>query len=67
LYFSRGEVNSYLEKYKEAISDYLTSHQIDPTLGAKERADSIKAFAIKTASLINKKAHITESYDCRAI
>ncbi len=56
LYFSRGEVHSYLEKYKEAVSDYLTAHQIDPTLGGKAMSDNIKTFVIKTASLINKKA-----------
>lgn len=48
-------MHCYLEKYKEAVSDYTTAHQIDPTLGAKLAADNIKQFVIKTASLINKK------------
>lgn len=48
-------MHCYLEKYKEAVSDYMTAHQIDPTLGGKMQADNIKAFVIKTASLINKK------------
>lgn len=46
-----------MEKYKEAISDYLTAHQIDPTLNAKVNADNIKAFVVKTAGLINKKVN----------
>lgn len=57
LYYSRGEVHTYLEKYKEAVADYMTAHQIDPTLNAKVMADNIKTFVIKTAGLINKKVY----------
>lgn len=55
LYYSRGEVYTYLEKYKEAATDYIVAHQIDPTLNAKFAAENIKNFIIKTAGLINKK------------
>ena len=55
LYYSRGEVYTYLEKYKEAITDYTTAHQIDPTLNGKLAAENIKSFVVKTANLINKK------------
>lgn len=55
LYFSRGEVYNYLEKYKEAVADYTTAHQIDPTLDARAVAENIKSFVLKTAGLINKK------------
>ena len=48
-------MHTYLEKYKEAVADYMTAHQIDPTLNAKAMADNIKTFVIKTAGLINKK------------
>ncbi len=48
-------MHTYLEKYKEAVADYMTAHQIDPTLNAKLMADNIKTFVIKTAGLINKK------------
>jgi hypothetical protein len=54
-------VHSFLEKYKEAVSDYLAAHQIDPTLNANKCVDNIRSFVIKTASQINKKANLKQA------
>lgn len=59
LYFSRGEVHSFLEKYTEAVNDYNIAYTIDPTLNSKENSENIRNFIIKTATQITKKVLLT--------
>ena len=35
LYFNRGTILEYLERYNEATSDFMKAHQIDPSLGGE--------------------------------
>ena len=44
LYFNRGTIYNYLERYSESINDLEKSHSIDPNLGARNKAKAISEF-----------------------
>ena len=39
LFFNRGTIFEYLERYNEAVCDFETAHKIDPNLGADKKSE----------------------------
>jgi lipoprotein NlpI len=37
LFFNRGVVYEYLERFNDALRDFAASHAIDPNLGADKK------------------------------
>ncbi len=58
LYYNRGTILEYLERYNEAFRDYTKAHQIDPNLQADKKAEKIVDFVIHAATLIATKGKI---------
>ena len=58
LYFNRGTVFEYLERYSEAAADFQRAHTIDPILGGDKKADSIIGFVSKAYNAISNKGRI---------
>lgn len=46
LYFNRATILEYLERYNEAVRDYLRAHSIDANLQADQRAEKIVNFVV---------------------
>lgn len=55
LYYNRGTIYNYLERYSDAINDYEMAHSIDPNLGALDKAKAIKEYVLNVCNLIKKK------------
>jgi len=51
-------VYNYLEKYSEAIADYMEADTIDPSLRAKQVANNIMETFTNTQQMISKKVKI---------
>jgi hypothetical protein len=47
-----------LERYNEAVRDYLKAHQIDPNLQADQKAEKVVDFVVQAATLIQTKGKI---------
>ena len=58
LYYNRGTILEYLERYNEAVRDYMRAHSIDPNLQADQKADKIISFVVNAATLIQSKGKI---------
>lgn len=58
LYFNRGTVLEYLERYSESAADFMKAHAIDPNLGAERRADGIIGFVSRAYNAISNKGKI---------
>jgi tetratricopeptide (TPR) repeat protein len=58
LYYNRATIYEYLERYNEAVRDYLKAHQIDPNLQADQRAQRIINFVVQAYTLINQKGKV---------
>lgn len=55
LYYNRGTIYNYLERYSDAINDYEKAHSIDPNLGALDKAKAITEYVLNVCNLIKKK------------
>lgn len=55
LFYNRGIVHSYLEKYTEASQDFLKADEIDPNLKAKEISEKIIDCVNKTNKFIKNQ------------
>lgn len=58
LFFNRGTVLEYLERYSESAADFMKAHAIDPNLGAERRADGIIGFVSRAYNAISNKGKI---------
>ncbi|CDW76195.1 tetratricopeptide repeat protein 5 [Stylonychia lemnae] len=58
LYYNRATIYEYLERYNEAVRDYLRAHSIDPNLQADQRAEKIVNFVIQAYTLIQQKGRV---------
>jgi len=55
LFFNRGTIFEYLERYNEATHDFSVAHSIDPNLGADKKSDAIIGFVSRAYnSIVNK-------------
>ncbi|OQR84798.1 hypothetical protein ACHHYP_12806 [Achlya hypogyna] len=59
LHFNRANVFRYKEDYAEAVTSYLTAHELDPSLRAIEIVDSIAQFTKHVAALIQRKGRLS--------
>lgn len=55
LYYNRGTIYNYLERYSDSIKDYEMAHSIDPKLCAKDKAQGIYEYVFSVCKLIEKK------------
>ncbi len=55
LHFHRGLTLSYLQEYADAVSAYLASAQLDPSLRADEKAQSVKHIHERLFDLVRRK------------
>lgn len=58
LFFNRGTVLEYLERYSEAATNFQAAHQIDPNLGGDKRADAIVGFVSRAYNSIANRGKI---------
>eukprot|EP00356_Strombidium_inclinatum_P015573 CAMPEP_0170492700 /NCGR_PEP_ID=MMETSP0208-20121228/12670_1 /TAXON_ID=197538 /ORGANISM="Strombidium inclinatum, Strain S3" /LENGTH=210 /DNA_ID=CAMNT_0010768483 /DNA_START=696 /DNA_END=1325 /DNA_ORIENTATION=- len=58
LFFNRGTLFEYLERYNEATADFAMAHQIDPNLGADKKCDNIIGFVAHAYNVIKNKGKI---------
>ena len=58
LYFNRGTILEYLERYNEAVNDFHKASQIDPMLGCDKKCDSIIGFVSRAYNSINNKGKL---------
>lgn len=58
LFFNRGTVLEYLERYTEAAHNFQVAHSIDASLQGAERANQILSFVSKACQSIKSKARI---------
>lgn len=58
LFFNRGTIFEYLERYNEAVCDFETAHKIDPNLGADKKCEGIIAFVARCYNSINQKGKL---------
>lgn len=58
LFFNRGTIFEYLERYNEAVADFETAHKIDPNLGADKKCEGIIDFVARCYNSINQKGKL---------
>lgn len=58
LFFNRGTVLEYLERYNEAVQNFSMAHTIDPNLGGESKANAIIGFVSRAYNAINSKGKI---------
>jgi len=58
LFFNRGTVFEYLERYGEAIHDFETSDKMDPALGGAKKAEMILGFVSRAYNQIVNKGRL---------
>ena len=55
LFYNRGTVLEYLERYNEAVNDFTTASKIDPQLDGEKKCEKIVEFVSKCYnSIVNK-------------
>ena len=58
LFYNRGTLFEYLERYNEALQDFSRAHQIDPQLAADKKCEGIVGYVSKAYNLIKNKGRI---------
>lgn len=58
LYFNRGTIYEYLERYNEAVNDFTLAHQVDPNLGGEKKCDAIIGHVSRAYNSINNKGKL---------
>jgi len=58
LFFNRGTIYEYLERYNEAVNDFQLAQKVDPNLGAEKKCDSIIGFVSRCYNSINNKGKL---------
>lgn len=58
LYYNRGTIFEYLERYNEAVNDFKLAHQIDVSLGADKKQDNIIGFVSRAYNNIANKGRL---------
>jgi tetratricopeptide (TPR) repeat protein len=58
LFFNRATIYEYLERYNEAIRDFQYAQQVDPSLGANKKIESIVGFVSRAYNSIISKGKL---------
>lgn len=58
LYFNRGNVRRYRGEYAEAIADYRTAGELDPTLPTEDSIADVERFLARAAELVEKRGRL---------
>ena len=58
LYYNRGTILEYLERYSEAVKDFNMADQIDPNLGGETRCNQIIGFVSRAYNSISNKGKL---------
>lgn len=58
LFFNRGTILEYLERYNEAVGDFQKAHVIDPNLQADQRSNNIIGFVSRAYNSISNKGRL---------
>ena len=58
LFFNRGTIFEYLERYNEAIQDFTIADKIDTSLGGQRKADGIIGFVSRAYNAISNKGKL---------
>lgn len=58
LFYNRGTIFEYLERYNEACNDFKVAHQIDGNLGADKKEERIIGFVSNAYNSIMKKGKL---------
>lgn len=60
LFYNRATILEYLERYAEAIQNFNSAHNIDPSLKADRLAGRIIDFVVKTAQIVSSRSGSTQ-------
>lgn len=58
LYYNRGTILEYLERYSEAVNDFSRANQIDPNLQGDKKCDGIIGFVSRAYNSISNKGKL---------
>lgn len=58
LYYNRGTILEYLERYSEAVTDFQRASQIDPNLDGDKKCEAIIGYVSRAYNSIKNKAKL---------